>query len=99
MSGQKRAILLKLTATAYEVGLDALHGELRQDEQGNWLVGKKSLEAWLMAHRGQEVALVLGSFADDHPVEVKTCRTCGRDYIEMECPTCRANRIRLRGRA
>jgi hypothetical protein len=44
------------------------------------------------------VVLVMGSLADDRPVETRTCRTCGRDYTELECPHCRANRIRLRGR-
>ncbi len=94
----RRATILKLGSTAYEIGLDSLNGELHQDESGRWHVGGRSLEAWLQAHAGEEVMLVLGSLADDRPVQTRTCRTCGRDYTGLECPTCRANRIRLRGR-
>ena len=45
------------------------------------------------------MVLVLGALDDDRPVETRTCRTCGRDYTDVECPYCRANRIRLRGHA
>jgi hypothetical protein len=54
---------------------------------------------WLASHESEELVLVLGSLADQRPVETRTCRTCGRDYTELECPYCRANRIRLRGHA
>jgi hypothetical protein len=51
----------------------------------------------LAAHTGQELVVVLSSAEDERPVQVRTCRTCGRDYTDLECPHCRANRIRLRG--
>ena len=98
MSRQRRGVILKLAAAAYEMELDAMTGELQQDEKGRWLVGQHVLDAWLEAHAGEEVVLVLASLDEEREVEIRTCRTCGRDYTDLECPHCRANRIRLRGR-
>lgn len=99
MSTIRRAAILKMAATAYEMDLKVLRGSLHQDSSGHWWVGNLSLEQWLAEHAQEEIVLVLGSLADERPVEVRTCRTCGRDYTDVECPYCRANRIRLRGRA
>jgi hypothetical protein len=93
----RRAAILKLAAAAYEMELDVANGIARRDESGHWYIGEHSLESWLAAHQGEEVALIMGSLADERPVETRTCRTCGRDYTEVECPHCRASRIRLRG--
>jgi hypothetical protein len=90
--------VLKLATAAYELKMDVLRGALKQDEDGRWYVGDGRLQEWLNAHQGEEIVLVLGSLDDDQKVEVRSCRTCGRDYAELECPHCRANRIRLRGR-
>jgi hypothetical protein len=79
------------------MNLDVANGVAHRDAGGNWFIGDHSLESWLNAHTGEEVVLVMGSLADERPVETRTCRTCGRDYTELECPHCRANRIRLRG--
>jgi hypothetical protein len=98
MNAVRRAAILKLAAAAYELKLDVLRGEIKQDEDGRWLIGDDKLAQLLAAHEGEEVVVVLGSLADERPVEIRTCRTCGRDYAELECPHCRANRIRLRGR-
>ena len=98
MSTMKKAAMLKLAAMSFEMGLDSLQGELHQAEDGSWRVGRRSLEAWLAEHAGEEVVVVLGTMADERPLMTRTCRTCGRDYTELECPTCRANRIRLRGK-
>jgi hypothetical protein len=99
MKTVRRAAILKLASAAYEMELDVLNGFLRQDEDGRWLINERPLADWLAGHAGQEVVLVLGSLEDERPVETRTCRTCGRDYTELECPHCRASRIRLRGRA
>ena len=99
MSGLRRATVYKLASTAQEAGLDVMSGGLRQDDDGNWIVNGQSLTSWLAKHSGEEVVIVLGSLADERPVDVRTCRTCGRDYADLECPYCRANRIRLRGHA
>lgn len=98
MQTTRKAAILKFATTAYEMGLETFQGVVRRAEDGTWLVGQRSLEAWLEAHAGEEIVMALGSLADDRPVVTRTCRTCGRDYTELECPTCRANRIRLRGR-
>ena len=99
MSTIRRAAILKLAADAYEMDMKVLRGALRQDEAGHWWVGEHSVDQWLVEQAQQEVVWVMVSLADERPVEVRTCRTCGRDYTDAECPHCRANRIRLRGRA
>lgn len=97
MSPIRRAVVLKLATAAYEMDLDVLRGRLHQDEKGQWHVDKHPLGSWLAAHEGEELVLVLGSLEDERDVEVRTCRTCGRDYTDLECPYCREGRIRLRG--
>jgi hypothetical protein len=99
MSGLRRATIYKLASAAQEAELDVLSGSLRCDKEGHWFVNGQPLTAWLTAHEGEEVVVVLGSLADDRPMQVRTCRTCGRDYTDLDCPHCRANRIRLRGHA
>lgn len=98
MSNVRRAVILKLAAAAYELDLDVASGQVSQDEKGRWLIGGRELDAWLAEHDGHEVALILGSLEDEQPVPTRTCRTCGRDYTDFECPHCRSSRIRLRGR-
>lgn len=99
MNTIRRAAILKMASTAYEMDLHVLRGVLRQDELGRWWIGDHEVQAWFSEHAQEEVVVVLGSLADERPVETRTCRTCGRDYTDIECPHCRANRIRLRGRA
>lgn len=99
MTRMRRAAIYKLASAAHEMELDVMSGVLRRQEDGNWQIGDHDLMSWLNAHAGEELVLVLGSLADDREVLVRTCRTCGRDYMELECPYCRANRIRLRGHA
>jgi hypothetical protein len=93
----RRAAIYKLASAAHEMELDVMTGVLRRGEDGRWRIGDYDLSAWVEAHSGEEMALVLASLDDDRDVEVRTCRTCGRDYTDVECPYCRANRIRLRG--
>jgi len=99
MSAIRRATILRLASSAYELDLDVMNGVLVRAEDGRWQIGSRDLDQWLAAHDGEELVLVLGSLADDEPVKARTCHTCGRDYIDLECPYCRANRIRLRGHA
>jgi hypothetical protein len=95
----KRAAIYKLATAAHEIDLDVMDGVLERDDDGRWHVGRHDLMKWLASHEGEELILVLGSLADAGPLQTRTCRTCGRDYTDMECPYCRANRIRLRGHA
>ena len=99
MSSTRRAAIYKLSAAAQEADLDVMSGNLDQDENGHWKIGFHDLSAWLAAHDGEELVLVLGALEDERPIEVRTCRTCGRDYQDLECPHCRASRVRLRGHA
>lgn len=99
MSALRRAAVYKLAKAAREIDLDVMEGTLRQDENGRWLVGEQDLTSWLARHNGENLVLALGSLSDERPVTTRTCRTCGRDYTELECPHCRQNRIRLRGYA
>lgn len=99
MTQFRRAAVYKLAASAQEMELDVMNGRLEQTEDGRWTIGGHDLTAWLAGHTGQELVVVLSSADDDRPLQVRTCRTCGRDYTDLECPYCRANRIRLRGHA
>lgn len=99
MSAMRRAAIYKLAKLAREIELDVMEGELRQDTNGRWHVGEYDLSSWLNRHSGENLVLALGSLSDKRPVNTRTCRTCGRDYTELECPHCRQNRIRLRGHA
>lgn len=98
MSQTRQAVVLKLAADAYEMDLEVLRGLLHRDHDDQWYIGDHLLTAWLAAHEGEELVLVLGSLEDEREIEVRTCRTCGRDYTGLECPYCRERRIRLRGR-
>lgn len=98
MKQMRRAAIYKMASAAHEMELDVMSGVLQQDGD-RWLIGDHDLAAWLAAHRGEEMVLVLGSLTDERDLQVRTCRTCGRDYTDLECPYCRANRIRLRGHA
>lgn len=98
MSQMRQTVILKLAAAAYEMDLDVLRGVLHRDEEGQWHIGEHPLTSWLATHDGEELVLVLGSLEDEREIEVRTCRTCGRDYTDLECPHCRERRIRLRGR-
>lgn len=97
MTKLRRAVILKMAAAAYEMNLDVLTGELNRDEEGRLRVGEEDVLTWLARHEDEELVLVMGSLEDERPIETRTCRTCGRDYTDLECPYCRENRIRLRG--
>lgn len=99
MSAKRRAAIYKLAAAAQEIELEVMSGIVIRDENGRWTIGEHDILTWLSIHEGEDIVLVLSSLADERPLEVRTCRTCGRDYTDLECPTCRTNRIRLRGRS
>jgi hypothetical protein len=97
MKTMRRSIILKTAAEAYELGLDVMSGRATRDENGRWLIDRHVLDEWLQEHEGEDLVLILGSLEDNAPVQTRTCQTCGRDYTDLECPYCRASRIRLRG--
>jgi hypothetical protein len=93
----RKASILKLATGAYEMGLQVLRGELRVDESGELMVNDRYVRSWLRDMEGDEVVLIAASLDEEREAVVRTCRTCGRDYTEHECPYCRATRFRLRG--
>jgi hypothetical protein len=93
----RKASILKLGSAAYEMGFQVLRGELGRDDDGQLQINDRQLADWLRDFEGQEMVLIAASMEDEREPVVRTCRTCGRDYTDHECPYCRSNRIRLRG--
>jgi hypothetical protein len=93
----RRASVLELATYAYELDAGVLRGLLEKSAEGSWTIDGVSIEEWLSTYKGQSVVLIAASLEDDRPMKPKTCRTCGREYMGMECPHCRRVRSRLRG--
>ena len=99
MPAHRKACIRELASSAYELDSDVVEGRLRRSaEDGRWVVGDVRLNQWLAKYDGQEIILIAASLEDDRPVPSKVCRTCGTEYVGVECPRCREVRIRLRGR-
>lgn len=94
----RKASILKLATAAFEMDLQVLRGDLVRGPDQQLIVNQHDLADWLRDFEGQEVVLIAASLEDESEPVIRTCRTCGRDYFEHECPHCRATRIRLRGR-
>jgi len=99
MPAHRRASIRELASAAYELDLGVVEGRLhRSTEDGRWMVDDAELGKWLTRYKGQEMILILASLEDNRPVPSKVCRTCGTEYMGVECPRCRKARVRLRGR-
>jgi hypothetical protein len=99
MPSYRRASIRELTSSAYELDLGVVEGRLhRGTEDDRWMINDAKLNEWLAKYDGQEIVLIVASLEDDRPVPPKVCRTCGTEYVGIECPRCREARIRLRGR-
>ena len=99
MPAYRRASIRELASAAYELESGVVEGRLhRNDEDGRWMIDDVELNEWLASYDGQEIVLIVASLEDDRPMPSKTCRTCGTEYVGIECPRCREARIRLRGR-
>jgi len=99
MSAYRKASIRELATAAYELRSGVVEGRLHRGvEDGRWEVDDVRLDEWLADYDGQEVVLIVASLDDERPVPSRTCRTCGTDYVGVECPRCREARIRLRGR-
>jgi hypothetical protein len=81
------------------MGLQVLRGPLVQDDEGQLQINQRNLADWLRDFEGQEIVLIAASLDEERDPVVRTCRTCGRDYTDHECPHCRTTRLRLRGRS
>lgn len=93
----RKAAVLDLASAAYEVDAEVKRGILKKVD-GQWAVAEHGMSDWLDRFEGHEVVVIVASMSDDKPVEPRICRTCGRDFVGVECPHCRQARIRLRGR-
>jgi hypothetical protein len=99
MTAYRKASIRDLTQSAYALDGHFVQGVLSFDaERKIWMVGSKPLDTWLTRHENSDVTLIMISMDEDRPMESRTCRICGRDYVGTECSTCRETRIRLRGR-
>lgn len=98
MSAYRRASVRELALAAYELDSGVVEGCLhRSAEDDRWMVGDAKLSEWLARYDGQDIVLIVASLEDDRPIPPKVCRTCGTEYVGIECPRCREARIRLRG--
>ncbi len=93
----RKAAVLDLATAAYEVDAEVKRGTLKKID-GRWTVSDHELSEWLGRFEGQEVVVIVASLSDERPLEPRLCRTCGHEFVGVECPRCRAARIRLRGR-
>ena len=99
MPAYRKACIRELASAAYELDSGVVEGRLhRSAENGHWIINDAKLNEWLAKYDGQEIVLIVASLEDDRPLPPKVCRTCGSDYVGIECPRCREARIRLRGR-
>ena len=92
----RKAAVLDLASAAYEVDAEVKRGILKKTD-GQWAVSDQEMTDWLNRFEGHEVVVIVASMSDEKPVEPRICRTCGREFVGVECPHCRQARIRLRG--
>ncbi|MFQ6100072.1 MAG: hypothetical protein ACE5OS_02400 [Anaerolineae bacterium] len=98
MPSYRRASIRELASAAYELDAGVVEGRLGRGEDDRWTISDRKLSDWLAQYDGQEIVLIVASLEDDRPLPPKVCRTCGTEYVGIECPRCREARIRLRGR-
>jgi len=99
MPAERKAMIRQLATSAYEMDLGVSQGVLHRDvESGEWKVGDRALDHWLESYTGQEIVLIAASLEDERPLTTQVCRTCGTEYVGLQCPRCREARRRLRGR-
>jgi hypothetical protein len=99
MPAHRKASIRELTSAAYELDSSVIEGHLRRSaEDDRWMLDEVEIDEWLAKYKDQEIVLIVASLEDDRPIPPKVCRTCGVEYVGIECPRCREARIRLRGR-
>ncbi|MGC9398201.1 MAG: hypothetical protein ACP5HM_03595 [Anaerolineae bacterium] len=98
MGVYRKVSIRQLASDAYQLEGRVTQGRLhRNPEDGRWMVNDTSLNEWLARNAEEDVTLILVPTESKHPMEKKTCRTCGREYLGSHCPYCREVRFRLRG--
>lgn len=87
----------QLAKNGLEMGALVLRGVLTIGPDGA-TIDRTSISEWLDQHVNSELILIaapVGKIALES--EVKSCYTCGRDYVGDACPHCAEVRARLRG--
>jgi hypothetical protein len=88
----------ELASQAIDMGAGALRGFLHHGEAEEWIVGSTDVNVWLSRYEGSELILLAVPIGEGETPEMKTCRTCGREYEGDACSYCQTARERLRGR-
>jgi hypothetical protein len=86
----------ELASQAIDMGAGALRGLLHRGEE-EWIVGSTDVNTWLGRYEGCELILLAMPIEGRGTSQMKTCRTCGREYEGDVCPHCQTARKRLRG--
>ena len=87
----------RLSKKASEMDARVLRGVLTLSAAGA-KIDEVDLLEWLAQHADSEVVLIAAPVEDRHVSnEMRTCQTCGRDYVGDSCAHCRKVRARLRG--
>lgn len=87
----------ELASQAIDMGAGALRGVLHRGEAEEWVVGSTDVNSWLGRYDGFELVLLVMPMGERGAAEMKTCRTCGREYEGDVCSHCQTARKRLRG--
>jgi hypothetical protein len=87
----------ELASQAIDMGAGAVRGFLHRGEAEEWIVGSTNVNTWLRKYEGFELILLALPVGEQGTAEIKTCRTCGREYEGDACPYCQTARKRLRG--
>ena len=92
-----KSVARKLAKNGLEVGAQVFRGVVKVEPDGITIDGK-DISAWLAQYDNSELLLIAAPvFSLDDEAVVKTCYTCGRDYVGEACPACAEARARLRG--
>jgi hypothetical protein len=87
----------ELASQAIDMGAGAVRGFLHRGEAEEWIVGSTDVDVWLGRYEDLELILLAVPIGERGTSEMKTCRTCGREYAGDACPHCQTARERLRG--
>lgn len=92
----RKAAVLDLATAAYEINAEVKRGVVER-VNGRWMIAGIELEKLLAEYEGQELVMIFASLNDTRSLDARTCTRCGREYVGLECPSCRDARMRLRG--
>jgi hypothetical protein len=92
-----KSVARTLAKNGLEAGARVFRGVLKAGPDGIEVDGK-NISEWLAQYDDLELLLIAAPIEPvDQESVVKTCYTCGRDYVGSTCPACAEARARLRG--